>query len=154
MTYAIYYNNTGSTNAYSVVVTDTLPENVTFLSSSVPPSSVSGRTYVFNLGTVVPGLHSFIVTVRIDLNATGALLVNWAFLNYTAASGYVLETSSASATVAIPEFGDLAPIAFVAAVALGLGFRHRTAAGRSRGASANEGVEERVADSVPDADGR
>ena len=67
VTYTIYYNNTGSTNAYNVVVTDTLPRNVTFLSSSVPPSSISGRTYVFNLGTVSTGPHSFTITVQIDL---------------------------------------------------------------------------------------
>jgi len=149
VTYTIYYNNTGSVSAHNVVIADTLPMGVTFLSSSIPPFSISGRTYTFDLGTVAVGPHSFTITVQVDPTASG-VLVNWAFLNYTTAAGTALGPTSDNAPVAIPEFGAAAPLALVAV--LGLAFR--TARGRRRGRPDAPAQERGVADSVPDADGR
>ncbi len=148
VTYTIFYNNTGSTSAYNVVVTDTLPVDVTFLSSSIPWSSVSGRTYTWDFGTVTTGPHSFTITVSINLNAPGPTIVNWAFVNYTTAAGFTLEPSSDAATISIPELADLAPTVFLAV--LGFALVHRRAGARRRGAGEKRGV----ADSVPDNGGR
>ena len=111
--YTIFYNNTGSASAQHVWINDTLPSDVTYLGSSVPPTSSSGQTYRWHFTNVAPGPHSFTITVRVNLNATSSSLVNWVFLNYTTQNGYKLEPSQASWTTSIPEFSDLGLVAVV-----------------------------------------
>ncbi|MFQ6106512.1 MAG: lamin tail domain-containing protein [Thermoplasmata archaeon] len=108
LNYTVYYNNTGSANASHVWVNDTLPDYVTYQSSSEPYESQSGNTYVWHFTDVAPGSHSFTITVTIDLDVPpGITLVNWAFLNYTTQNSYPLEESWYSASTYIPEFQDL-----------------------------------------------
>jgi uncharacterized repeat protein (TIGR01451 family) len=115
--YTIYYNNTGSANAAHVWVNDTLPNNVTFVSSSELYESQTGNTYVWHFTDVAPGAHSFTITVTVDLGTQSGNLVNWAFLNYTTQNEYGLEESSDSALTYIPEFQDMIlPIIVVIAV--------------------------------------
>jgi len=116
--YTIFYNNTGSANAQHVWINDTLPSDVTFLSSSVPPTSSSGQTYRWHFTNVAPGPHSFTITVRVNLNATSSSLVNWVFLNYTTQNGFRLEPSQSSWTTSIPEFRDLGLVALVPVIFL------------------------------------
>ena len=143
ITYTIYFNNTGSANALRVWINDTLPNDVTYLGASVPPSSWSGQTYRWVFTSVGPGPHSFTITVRINNPASTSVLVNWVFLNYTSAAGYKLESSSASAIVLIPEFQELAvPLMIPILVVIG-GHMYR----RKRKSEA-------VADSVPPTSGR
>jgi len=142
--YTIFYNNTGSANAAHVWINDTLPMDVTFLSSSVPWTSRSGQTYRWHLTNVAPGAHSFTISARVNLNATSSTLVNWVFLNYTTQNGYPLQSSSASWTVSIPEFSDLAIVAIVPLVVLGVRRLRRR----------NAGKKGTVADSVPGIGGR
>ena len=81
--YSLYYNNTNTGNAKTVWVNDTLPNGVTFLSSSVPYNSVTGSTYRWIFADVTPGAHSFTVTVQVTaLAANGQLLSNSATLDY------------------------------------------------------------------------
>jgi len=102
--YTVYYNNTGSVAANNVWINDTLPSQVTFISSSVAPSSSSGQTYRWSFAGVAVGAHSFTITVQVNANATWGDAVNWAFLNYTSQFGFGLATSAASATVYIGEY--------------------------------------------------
>ncbi|MBW6516875.1 MAG: cadherin-like domain-containing protein, partial [ANME-2 cluster archaeon] len=70
MTYNLYYHNFGDTQAQNVVLEDTLPEELEFISAS------NGGTYdpitrkvIWNIGTVAPLGHDYrTVTVRIDDN--------------------------------------------------------------------------------------
>ena len=103
LTYTIYYNNTGSGNAGNVWVNDTMPQNTTYQSSSAAPSSVNGDTYTWHFTNVAPGTHSFTITVQVDADAPSGTITNWAFLDYTTAADYVLESSSDSAFTVIPE---------------------------------------------------
>ncbi|MCJ2563480.1 MAG: DUF11 domain-containing protein, partial [Candidatus Thermoplasmatota archaeon] len=108
LVYTIYYNNTGSGNAAHVWVNDTLPNNVTYQTSSEPYESQNGNTYIWHFTDIAPGSHTFTITVTVDLNVPpGITLVNWAFLNYTTQNSYGLEGSSDSAMTYIPEFQDL-----------------------------------------------
>jgi len=143
VTYTIYFNNTGTTPALRVWINDTLPKDVTYLSSSVPYTSRSGQSLYWYFVNVMVGPHSFTIQVRVNMNATTSILVNWVFLNYTTSGGFQLEESKASANVYIPEFSDLlVPIAIPIALMLG---RKRLTNRRKR---------EAVADSVPTTDGR
>jgi len=144
ITYTIYFNNTGSISAWRVWINDTLSSDVTFITSSVPPSSSNGQIYRWIFSNVGVGAHSFTITVRINANPSSPIIVNWVFLNYTSANGYQLEQSSASATVLIPEFQEIA-VPLVIPLLLAIGHRYRSKRGKKR---------EAVADSVPPTNGR
>ncbi|MBI4416183.1 MAG: DUF11 domain-containing protein [Euryarchaeota archaeon] len=111
LTYTIYYNNTGSAPANHVWINDTLPGGVTYQSASPPPDAIDDATLRWYFTSVAVGSHSLTVTVTVDANPP-AVLVNWAFLNYTAQNDVVLDGGSASAMTVIPEFETLVvPIA-------------------------------------------
>jgi len=55
LTYTLGYQVVGTTIAANVIITDTLPSGITFVSASPPPTSASGQTLVWNLGSVSPG---------------------------------------------------------------------------------------------------
>jgi uncharacterized repeat protein (TIGR01451 family) len=79
ITYTIFFNNTGNASAISVSITDTLPLNVTYISSSVPPQMMIGRMILWNLTDIAPGTHYLNITVRVDLGVQkGTALVNMA----------------------------------------------------------------------------
>jgi len=126
--YTVFYNNTGGVAANNVWINDTLPSQVTFVSSSVAPSSSSGQTYRWSFAAVGVGLHSFTITVQVNANATWGDAVNWAFLNYTSQFGYVLNGSQAKATVYIGEYD----LVFVAVILPGLALLLRRWGKRSR----------------------
>jgi len=133
LNYTIYYNNSGSANAAHVWVNDTLPDNVTFQSSSDPYESQTGNTYVWHFTDIAPGSHTLTITVTVDLDVPpGITLVNYAFLNYTTQNSYGLEGSSDSASTYIPEFQDMVmPLATMLAV-FGLIRRRKVADGVPR----------------------
>jgi len=139
ITFTIFYNNTGSAPAGTVTIKDVLPAELTYAGSSPSPTWTDGRNFYWNFTNVAPGDHAITLTAVVAATATGAQLVNWAFLNYTSANGYVLASSSASSTVAIPEFQDFVVVLAVPLVVLLL--RHRVRLQRRK-----EGA---VADSVP-----
>jgi len=109
--YTIYYNNTGSANAGSVWINDTLPGGVTFVSASISPT-ISGSTLRWLLTSVAPGAHSLTVTVTVNATADSGTITNWAFLDYASNYGAGLGSNSDSAVVIIPEMRQIAvPIA-------------------------------------------
>jgi len=123
VTYTIFYNNTGNRPANTVWVNDTLPPQVTFFSSSVPPSSSSGQTYRWQFANVAPGAQSFTITVQVNPNATLGDQVNWAFLNYTSQFDFVLESSQESALVYVPEYDLPVAVGMVGLLLFGIQWR-------------------------------
>ena len=61
LTYTIDYANTGDIDATNVVLTDTLPTGVTFVSSVPLPNSSLGQVHTYNLGTVLAGQSGAVV---------------------------------------------------------------------------------------------
>ncbi|MEW5937489.1 MAG: helix-hairpin-helix domain-containing protein, partial [Candidatus Thermoplasmatota archaeon] len=93
--FTIYYNNTGDGNAKHVWVNDTLPAGMTYVSSSVPYTSVSGSTYTWYFSNVPPGTHVFTLTALINPSVPyGTVLTNLAELNYTDQLSMLMEYSS------------------------------------------------------------
>ncbi|MFQ5909327.1 MAG: hypothetical protein ACE5IJ_01230, partial [Thermoplasmata archaeon] len=104
--YTLTYTNNGSGIATDVVVIDTIPSDVTFVSSDPSYDDVSGDTYTWNIGTV--GAYSsgtITITVTVDAGtADGTLLHNTATLDYDDANGnpYPQLTDHADVTVTAP----------------------------------------------------
>jgi uncharacterized repeat protein (TIGR01451 family) len=122
--YTIYYNNTGSVNAGGVWINDTLPAGVTYGSAS-PAPSVSGSTLSWHLTNVAPGSHSITITVTVNATTPSGTIVNWAYLDYASNYGYMLESSSDSAVVIIPEFQNAGLIIFGILIITFISFRRR-----------------------------
>lgn len=131
--YTIYYNNTGSDRASEVWITDLLPTDVTYVTASVPPTSINGQVLTWRFQNVAPGPHSLTVTARVNANPSSSNLVNWVFLNYTSDAGTPLESSNDSATVAVPEFTDFAIVATVPLLLISLRRRSRRQQGSYSG---------------------
>jgi len=111
LTYTVYYNNTGGAVANHVWINDTLPIGVTYQSANPAPNQINGQNLSWHFVNVAVGSHSLTITVTVDA-VPPAVLVNWAFLNYTAQNDYLLTGSQDSAITAIPEFETLVvPIA-------------------------------------------
>lgn len=125
VTFTIYYNNTGSAAAGTVTIKDVLPSGMTYVSSSPAPTWTDGSTFYWNFTDVAPGSYTLSLVAQVEASATGSLLVNRAFLNYTTANGFALESSSASTVVAIPELSDFLFVAVVPFVILGMMRRAR-----------------------------
>ncbi|MFH0816441.1 MAG: hypothetical protein V1934_06470 [Methanobacteriota archaeon] len=111
LTYTISFNNVGSWPAARVWINDTLPAGVQYWSDNanlvagatfLAPTGVSGRRLYFNFTNVVTGLHSFQVVAYVLPTVTnGTTLTNWAFLNYTLASGYRMPPSQDDASTLV-----------------------------------------------------
>src|SRR3989454_8652094 len=83
ITYTLYYNNTDTGMAKAVWINDTLPSGVVFSSSSVPYSYIIGPMYGWAFTNVMPGAHSFTVTVQVSATTTdGQVLRNTVTLDY------------------------------------------------------------------------
>jgi uncharacterized repeat protein (TIGR01451 family) len=101
--YTIYFNNTDEGRARKVWINDTLPDHVTYLSSSVPFSSFAGQTYKWIFTDVNPNtLNSFTITVLVNASAIGGeVLRNTAGLNYTDQLWRIMESSVATASTIV-----------------------------------------------------
>jgi large repetitive protein len=68
VTYTLAYTNAGGGDATSAVITDILDNNLNFVSGSATPtpSSVAGRTIVWNLGTIAANSNGTI-SFQVDL---------------------------------------------------------------------------------------
>jgi uncharacterized repeat protein (TIGR01451 family) len=63
LTYTLAYSNTGDAPAAGAEVVDTLPAELTFVSASPAPTSTSGQTLRWALGTLAPGASGQITVV-------------------------------------------------------------------------------------------
>jgi uncharacterized repeat protein (TIGR01451 family) len=63
VTFTLTYANNSETNVTGAVLTDTLPANFTYVSSSVAPSSNAGGVITWNVGTINANTGPFTITV-------------------------------------------------------------------------------------------
>lgn len=74
LTYSISVLSSGPSPATSVLVTDTLPANVDFVSAAATPGSCTGgATVTCSLGTLLPGAGAT-VTIRVTARTPGTIL--------------------------------------------------------------------------------
>jgi uncharacterized repeat protein (TIGR01451 family) len=85
LTYSVHFANRGNAPARNVLITDTLPEATTFVTSTrwwspFPPDRITGNQVVWSVGTQVPSVgadESIRVTVRLsDTVAAGSRFTN------------------------------------------------------------------------------
>ncbi len=89
LTYTLSYENSGGAAAGAVTVTDVLPADVTFVSATPAPASVSGRSVSWDLGPVAAkstGQLVLVTRVGDDLR-DGTVLHNTASISSTISTG-------------------------------------------------------------------
>jgi len=85
LTYSVSYDNNGTAPAAGVRIVDTLPAGVTFVSATPAPTSQSGSTLTWAIGTVNAGASATIAVV-VQANAaltSGATLTNGVTISTT-----------------------------------------------------------------------
>ncbi len=75
VTYTLAYSNAGPGYATNVVVADTLPTGLSFVSATPAPSATHGQTLSWNVGTLAPGASgSIALQARIGLDAPASMV--------------------------------------------------------------------------------
>ena len=97
-TYDIWYNNTGTGTAGRVWINDSLPNELTFLSSSDPGAMTGSYNWTWTSLATGPYVLSIHVQVKGGLPPT-PYARNYAFLNYTDEKGYLWPVQLAYADV-------------------------------------------------------
>ncbi len=82
VTYTLTVTNLGPASSGGVVVTDTLPASLSYVSASPSPASVSGQVVTWNLGTLASGA-STTLTVTAKANQGGITVQNTATVSAT-----------------------------------------------------------------------
>jgi uncharacterized repeat protein (TIGR01451 family) len=106
LTYSLSIHNQGPSSAPSSTLIDTLPGNVTFLSSipSAPTCAQSGETVVCNLGTIASGAtRNVTIVVQVDASATGSLINQAQVSSITFDPDMVNNSAAEETTVLIPD---------------------------------------------------
>ncbi|KAB8140778.1 DUF11 domain-containing protein [Chloroflexia bacterium SDU3-3] len=70
LAYTLAYQNSGDAVASNATVVDTLPAGTSYLSASPAPTSVSGQTITWNLGTLAVGASG---TITVQVRASASL---------------------------------------------------------------------------------
>jgi uncharacterized repeat protein (TIGR01451 family) len=99
-TYSIWYNNTGSGRAGRVWINDSLPGELTFISSS-DPAAMSGS---YNWSWTTLGYGNYRLTIDVQVRSgipPVPYLRNFVFLNYTDEKGFSWPVKVAYADVAV-----------------------------------------------------
>ena len=115
--YTIVVSNTGLGAALNVEIIDVLPDNVTYINDTASADSTSHdgqrHTWVYNVLNSGDEIE-FRIYVKVSDTAGNGTLVNNATANYTDSHNRVQPSIYATATSAVPEFGQLIiPIIFV-----------------------------------------
>jgi uncharacterized repeat protein (TIGR01451 family) len=116
ITYTITYENVGTGDAANVKITDTIPADVTFVSSTPTYTSVSGNTYTWDIGTVTAGSSGTItITVKVKVGTPDeTLLRNVAILYYSDANENpytpIEDTADVTVTAPVMEFSKTADV--------------------------------------------
>ncbi|MEA1965036.1 MAG: hypothetical protein U9O41_07930 [Candidatus Aerophobetes bacterium] len=67
LTYTLTYQNTGTATTTGTVITDTLPNEVTYVSATPAPSSISGKVLTWEIGDLAPdGSHTITIETRVN----------------------------------------------------------------------------------------
>jgi uncharacterized repeat protein (TIGR01451 family) len=106
LTYAITVNNAGASDAQNVVVTDTLPSGVTFVSTSGCSDDPNGVP-TCSLGTIAAkGSKQYTVTVTVNSGTTGTITNNVSVTSDTTDSDDTNNDASQDTTVNAPALFD------------------------------------------------
>lgn len=77
LTYSLLIENTGNADLVDITVTDTLPDDVTYQSASLPPNSVSAGVLVWNgISIAAGGSYSIDVQVRVNDTPANPVITN------------------------------------------------------------------------------
>ena len=79
--YILDYANWGGAPATDVILTDTLPAEMIFVSADPPPDSISGSQLSWNVGDLPGGAWAGQITIQAEIDATG-VVVNTAQIAY------------------------------------------------------------------------
>lgn len=79
VSYILTWDNIGQTGVTNVVVTDTLPAEIAFLSADPPQSSVTGQQVTWNLGPAAPGASG---TITLMGTLSGSVAGGRTFVNH------------------------------------------------------------------------
>ncbi len=93
--YTVNYSNISDTITNGVVVTDTLPSGVTFVSAVPVPTSVAGSVLTWNIGNVAANSGPFTITINVTATTPGSQT------NYVELTSTNAATESATATVLV-----------------------------------------------------
>ncbi|HRK72627.1 MAG TPA: DUF11 domain-containing protein, partial [Rhodothermales bacterium] len=97
ITYTVTVTNHGPNTANSVVVTDLLPSNLTYIQYSATQGSYSNTTGLWNIGSITSGQHVvMLITARV--NATG-VITNTAAITSSSVPDPVSANNSSTALV-------------------------------------------------------
>lgn len=101
--YTITIQNTGSMDAQSVKIMDTIPVETSFLESNITPSSIDGNVIIFNIGSIGKNEAKTIkISVIVKKNAPAdSVTVNNVMLSYSdkASVEYLNILKSVSSTI-------------------------------------------------------
>jgi len=106
LTYTVTVANAGPSSATSVVLTDTLPANVTFVSATAPCTQAAG-TVTCNLGTIASGANTVITIVVTPTGAAAASISNTASVT-SAVTDPTPANNSQTITTTVTPIADLA----------------------------------------------
>jgi uncharacterized repeat protein (TIGR01451 family) len=126
LTYTITVNNAGPSGAQNVVVTDTLPSGVTFVSTGGCAGDPNGVP-TCNLGTITAGgSKQYTVTVTVKKSTTGTITNNVSVSSSTTDPTPGNSTASGETTVSdtpvpvpVPTMNELGMIIFILFAGLG-----------------------------------
>ncbi len=101
--YTLAYANNGTVAAANVVVRDTLPAGLSYVSASPSPSNVSGQTLTWNLGTLNANQSgSMVITTRVAAGTGGSNLDNTATIQTSTPGDDPSDNTSTTSTYVIP----------------------------------------------------
>ena len=73
--YTLAYHNKGSATANGIVITDTLPTGVTYVSADPTPDTNVGQQYVWNVPSLSTGVtETIVITTTVNSSASGELV--------------------------------------------------------------------------------
>ena len=112
LSYIVTINNTGGATAQSVLITDTIDADTTFVSSSALASSgsvaTSGSKLTGNVGDILPGSHAIVsyrVTINPSISSTKTTIRNQAQIS---AQNHAVIHSANTLNPNVPDFTSIA----------------------------------------------
>ncbi|MFZ5563587.1 MAG: OmpA family protein [Thermodesulfobacteriota bacterium] len=119
VTYRVTATNNSDVPVTGLVVTDDLPEGITFTQSSPAPDTIADRRLTWNIGNLAPRQSTVItVTVRVDQNSdfAGQTLVNTAAAT-TAQADSDPDSNTATAAITVRTPGTIELLRYAPSVA-------------------------------------
>lgn len=103
LAFTLTYANDGPAPAQNVTLVDTLPAGVSFVSANPAPSSVSGQTLTWNVGTLAAGQNgSITVNTTVAANASSPIINTASISTITPGDSSGDNTSTTQTTVLDP----------------------------------------------------